>query len=220
MLSRYLRNRYTSHYADMTKYNLYRGNVKGYGRPLPFPPESFNLVILDGHLLYTRDFDARASHVLLITQLVIALDAVKEGGTLFIKLSRLASLPTASVLYLLDSICTSLETLKPRKLYGSRRSFYAVVRGVRRGESLDRWIGILHQMRQECVNGEASWDQLQLVYGRIITLRWLKENYIPRLIELGTPVWEVQKECLASVIRDKGTQEVESDEDKESQDEN
>ncbi|KAG8924559.1 hypothetical protein FRC00_005007 [Tulasnella sp. 408] len=154
MLPKYLQDRYTVHYADMTKYNLRNGEGKGYtyAYPPPFRPASFDLVVADGHPLHTREFNARVPHVLVITQLIIAVNAVKEGGTIFIKLSKFTSFNTASILYLLDSICSSMETIKPRTVHGNRGTFYTIVRGVQRGEALKGCLNVLHQMRQEFLN--------------------------------------------------------------------
>ncbi|KIO30246.1 hypothetical protein M407DRAFT_225086 [Tulasnella calospora MUT 4182] len=205
MLPKYMRARYTVHYADMTKYNLRKGEPKGYAYPPPFQPASFDLVIADAHPLHTREFNARVPHVLLVTQLIIAINAVKEGGTIFIKLSKPASFTTASVLYLMDSICSSLETIKPRTVHRNRGTFYTIARGVQRGEVLKGYLDVLHQMRRDLLNSVLDSGSVPSVYERITTLARLKECYIPRLIELGTPVWEVQREHLAWFIRNKGS---------------
>ncbi|KAG8921670.1 hypothetical protein FRC00_008373 [Tulasnella sp. 408] len=206
MLPKYMRARYTVHYTDMTKYDLLKGEIKANDIPLPFPPASFDLIIADGHPLHTREFNEQLPHVLLATQLIIALEAVKEGGTVFIKLSKFASFHTAAVLYLLDSICSSLETIKPRTVHGNRGTFYTIARGVRRGEALEEVIDILHKMRQDFLNSILDSDNVLSVYEQIITFARLKECYIPRLVELGTPVWEVQREYLERLIRKRGSQ--------------
>lgn len=205
MLPKYMRTRYTVQYADMTKYNLRNGEGKGYAYPPPFRPASFELVIADGHPLHSREFNARVPHVLLVTQLIIAINAVKEGGTILIKLSKPASFNTASALYLLDSICSSMETIKPRTVHGNRGTFYTVARGVQRGEALKGWLNVLHQMRQDLLNSVTDSGSVPRVYERITSLARLKEGYIARLIELGTPVWEVQREHLRWFIQNKGS---------------
>ncbi|KAG9048596.1 hypothetical protein FS837_012451 [Tulasnella sp. UAMH 9824] len=205
MLPKYMRTRYTVHYADMTKYNLRKGEGNGYAYPPPFQPASFDLVIADGHPLHSREFNARVPHVLLVTQLIIAINAVKEGGTILIKLSKPGSFNTASILYLLDSICSSLETIKPRTVHGNRGTFYAIARGVQRAEALKGYLNILCQMRRELLDSGADSGSVPRVYERITSLAQLKEGYIARLIELGTPVWEVQRDHLRWFIRNKGS---------------
>ncbi|KAG8916228.1 hypothetical protein FRC01_003288 [Tulasnella sp. 417] len=205
MLPKYMRDRYTVHYADMTKYNLRKGERNGYPYPPPFQPASFDLVLADGQPLHTREYNARIAHILILTQFIIAINAVKEGGTIFIKLSKFASFNTASALYLLNSICSSLETIKPRTVHANRGTFYAIARGVRRGEVLKGCLNVLHQMRQDLLENALDPGSIPRVYERITTLEQLKECYIPRLIELGTPVWEVQKEHLDWFIRNKGS---------------
>lgn len=205
MLPTYLRARYTVHYADMTKYDLRDGGSEGSGPPLPFSSPSFDMVIVDGHALHTREFNSGVPHILLITQIIIALEALNDGGIIFIKLSKLASFSTASIFYLFDSICSSLETIKPRTVHGNRGTFYTIARGVQRGEVLDGNINTLRAMRQSLINlGNSDADladSILPIYEQIVTSTQLKEEYIPRLIELGTPVWEVQKDFLANLVR-------------------
>ncbi|KAG8920438.1 hypothetical protein FRC01_000754, partial [Tulasnella sp. 417] len=195
MLSKHLRTRYTVHYADMTKYDLGNSDSEGRSRPLPFAPASFDMVIADRHALHTREFGTKDPHVLLTSQVTIALKAVKDGGVIFIKLAKLTSFATASLLYLFDSISSSLETIKPRTVHGNRRTFYAVVRGVQRGEALEDYIRILQEMQQNLadLSGDSDEDldgSILSIYEQIITSGQLKEEYIARLAELGTPVWK------------------------------
>ncbi|KAG8916079.1 hypothetical protein FRC01_003391 [Tulasnella sp. 417] len=204
MLPKYMRARYTVHYSDMTRYSLRKSYLEGYAPPLPFPSASFGLVIADGHPLHTREFNERVPHLLLVTQLIIALQAINEDGTIFIKLSKPASFRTACVLYLLDSVCSSLETIKPRTVHGNRGTFYTIARGVRRGKVLEGYVDILYKMRQEIRDSAFDLDNALSVYEQIITLARLKESYIARLIELGTPVWEVQRKYLGRFLRNKG----------------
>ncbi|KAG8956635.1 hypothetical protein FRC04_000113 [Tulasnella sp. 424] len=218
MLPKHLRARYTVRYADMTKYNLQNGESEGSGPALPFSSASFDMVIVDGHALHTREFNSGLPHILLLTQMIIALEAVNDGGIIFIKLSKVASFSTASILYLFDSICSSLETIKPRGVHGNRRTFYTIVRGAQRGEVLEGYVNTLRSMRQSLINlGDSDpdlVDSILPIYEQIVTPAQLKEEYISRLIELGTPVWEVQKESLASLIRNnrnRGTSKVELD---------
>lgn len=210
ILPRYLRSRYTTHYTDMTNYDLVADGTNESAPPLPFRPASFHLVIADGHPLHTREFNVAVPHVLLLSQLIIALMAVKEGGTIFIKLNKPATFMTASLLYLLDSVCDSLETVKPRTVHGNRGGFYAIARGIRRGPTLDQYLDELRSMRQEFIDNPPDWENFLRIYEQIVSLAQLKEEFIPRLIELGTPVWEVQKECLAIFLRRKGVK-VEDD---------
>lgn len=217
MLAKHLRARYSVHYADMTKYDLRDGESTRRGRALPFTPASFDMVIADGHALHTREFGTKDPHILLVCQIAIALKAVKDGGAIFIKLAKLTSFATASIIYLFDSISSSLETIKPRTVHGNRRTFYAAVRGVRRGETLEGYIKTLQEMQQNLNDIPSDSDEdldgsILSIYEQIITPAQLKEEYIPRLAELGTPVWSAQKEALADLIEKKGGSKVGSKE--------
>ncbi|KAG8986505.1 hypothetical protein FRB90_003968 [Tulasnella sp. 427] len=204
ILPRYQRSRYTVHYADMTKYDLLADGTNESDIPLPFRPASFHLVIADGHPLHTREFSVAVPHVLYLSQLVIALSAIKQGGTIFIKLNKLATPMTAAILYLFDSISTSLETVKPHTVHGNRGTFYAIARGIQRGQTLDRHMDVLRSMRQEFIDSPPDWNTFLRIYEQIVPFAQVKSELIPRLIELGTPVWEVQRECLAIFLLRKG----------------
>ncbi|KAG9048595.1 hypothetical protein FS837_012450 [Tulasnella sp. UAMH 9824] len=206
MLAKHFRTRYTVHFADMTKYDLRDGESTRRGRALPFTPASFDMVIADGHALHTREFGTKDPHILIICQIIIALKAVKDGGVIFIKLAKLTSFATASILYLFDSISSSLETIKPRTVHGNRRTFYAVEM----------------QLTMEDIASDSDEDldgSILPIYEQIITPAQLKEEYIPRLVELGTPVWRVQKEALADLIGKKGRSKVGSEEEEVPQEE-
>lgn len=187
MLPKHLRARYAVHYADMTKYNLRDDESKGRGRALPFAPASFDVVIADGHALHTREFGTKDPHILLISQVTIALKAVKDGGVIFIKLAKLTSFATASLLYLFDSISSSLETIKPRTVHGNRRTFYTVVRGVRRGETLEGYLKILQEMLQNLMDLAGNSDEdldgsILSIYEQIITPLNLKRSTFSDLL--------------------------------------
>lgn len=197
------------HFHDMTQYDLspdpHDNTIPAKSTSsLPFDSTaaSFDLVILDGHCLHSRAFNKQMPSMLLVTQLIIALQSVADGGTLFVKLSKPTRDATARVLWLLDTVSSKLETIKPRTIHGHRGTFYAVAKGIRKDRNLAIFLGKLRQFQQIMIDNPEKdvnngWDQ-------VIPLWILKETYIPRLIELATPVWEVQIEFLRRFLRRKG----------------
>ena len=198
----------------------------------PFPENlkgRFPLVILDGYplLSYRRAASPNApseldsdtfpayriySGALLISQLIVALEAVQPGGTLLVKLARLEAFPAAHILYLLDALSEELVVHKARSMLGVRSTFYAVARGVCRekgSEDPDHvrflvglqglweelWIGGPEGMGREKKDGDLDFA---------ITTDMILEEYLDRLIQLGRGVWPAQARALRELFRQKG----------------
>ncbi|KAG8723855.1 hypothetical protein FRC09_001498 [Ceratobasidium sp. 395] len=139
-----LRSRFQVHWGDITRFNHaleHAGSGHLSGRQnFPIPAESFDLVLADGHVPpeLTRAMEAQrfARELLLISQLLAAVRAVKLGGTILIKLSlsfvgkTLDGLMHRIVLALDNLSGTTLVALKPKSIYGSRGSFYVLVRDI------------------------------------------------------------------------------------------
>jgi len=182
-------------------------------KPLPaqIKSRSCGLVMLDGHFLHTQenvrkwDYDR-----LLISQLVMGLQAVKTGGTIVLKLSRPDAVRTAKLLYMLDVISDSLTTCKPRSMHANRGTFYAIAKGVRLGADAGRLPTIAEGLKR-------LWSEL--TYGGddgcgrflnetdldfIISMEELVDSYLARVIELGRDVWMIQADNLRRTLREKG----------------
>ncbi|KAG8936044.1 hypothetical protein FRC02_004957 [Tulasnella sp. 418] len=218
MSEKYLQDRYEVHYQDLTTYDAAApSRVAKDDSPLPFPKHSFDFVILDGHPLWSRQYDWNTAWVLLVSQLLIVLHAVKAGGSLFVKLDRPESPFGARFMYLLDSISTTMKTIKPNTVHGNRGTFYALARGVRLDEQTERFIQTLQDLRMKYELAGEPMDRRgldsvrldgfqglpQSALDSIVPLGLIKTVWLPRLIELGTPVWKVQKEHLTVFLRKK-----------------
>lgn len=101
---------------------------------MPFVAKTFELVILDG----TCQFEWQTPFVLLLSQANQGLKAVEDGGAVFLKLMELAGTVGARILFLFDALSNSLRTILPNICHGSRKAFYVVAKGIRRGPMLDR----------------------------------------------------------------------------------
>ncbi|KAG8723912.1 hypothetical protein FRC09_001244 [Ceratobasidium sp. 395] len=139
-----LHSRFQVHWGDITHFNhalehAGPGHLSG-RQNFPIPADSFDLVLADGHIPpeLTRAMEAQrfARELLLISQLLAAVRAVKLGGTILIKLSlsfvgkTLDGLMHRIVLALDNLSSTTLVALKPKSIYGSRGSFYVLVRDI------------------------------------------------------------------------------------------
>ncbi|ELU44323.1 FtsJ domain-containing protein [Rhizoctonia solani AG-1 IA] len=161
-----LRSRFTVHWGDITRFNHASGHA-GSGQfnrlaTFPIPPNTYDLVIADGHrppiILKQVGHEQRyARDLLLVSQLLAAIKAVKVGGSILVKLSLSLANQTLDgfmhrVVVALGELSSRvpLVALKPKSIYATAGSFYVLVRGVeavpRRGLELKLealWINLL-----------------------------------------------------------------------------
>ncbi|KAJ7461595.1 hypothetical protein FB451DRAFT_486185 [Mycena latifolia] len=207
------RARFKIYYADLTYYRL--GPLPTSAAPdaktmhaLPFDSSKrFDVVLLDGYQLRKHpsarpgDWDR-----LLVSQLIIGLQAARHGGTLVIKLADAEQVNTAKLLHMLDILSVNLETFKPRYMHATRGTFYAVAKGVGEGRGASRLLALVDALKELWVDltiGGADGagrvlaeDDLDFIIG---TAEVRQAKYLDRLIELGQKVWAVQARALAGL---------------------
>jgi len=210
LLEAYLRPRHDLHYTNLTLYQLgptriMREDLKDI--PSDIGNRTFDLALLDGHQLRTQQSAMPWDrHRLGISQMILALQAVKKGGTIIVKLSRPEYHYTARILYLLDHLSERLSAYKPRSIHASRGTFYAIAQGIGGRAGMEKFSAILESFQSLWVEltygGEGSGRFLadeDLDF--IISVDDLIKTYLDRLIELGRDAWEVQAEVLAKFLR-------------------
>ena len=133
-------------------------------QPFPFPPGStgFDLVILDGHPLRgdahedsadLQDHYANGDRIF-ISQLILGLWTIGEGGTMIVKLTAAQSDKTAQLLYMFDTLAQDLQTWKPVYMHATQSTFYAVASGMGLGVGGARHAVILGNLQQ-------LWEELR-----------------------------------------------------------
>jgi hypothetical protein len=182
-------------------------------KPFPYQikPRSCHLVILDGHQLRTQEGARRWDYDrLLISQLILGLEAVKHGGTIVLKLSRPARDCTAKVLCMLDMVCGSLLTCKPQTMHTIRGTFYAIAKEAGHGTDAVRLPAIIEGLRklwfELTFGGENGSGRFMLESDLdfVITTDELIDHYLTRLIELGRGVWMIQAKALRCFLQKRG----------------
>jgi hypothetical protein len=206
------RARYKLHQADLLYYKLHTTADQAVDGTslISLPPSvsrpDFDLVILDGHQLRTycgaavQDWDRQR---LLISQLVIALQAVKHGGTLVIKLSHPEYFDTALLLVFLDAVAERVVTRKPRTIHANRGTFYAIARGVgigQRGGELDELRRCFEDLWYEISFGGEEGKGRFLGKNDLDFImteeELLEEENLRKIVELGRDPWTVQADTL------------------------
>lgn len=204
LLEEQYRHRYELVWGDITKYQL--GNTP-MAEHTPFPslhPEFFALVLLDGHPLRTSVSDSptngadAAVHIvgdcLLISQLIIGLSTVYQGGTVIMKLSRPERLVSAQLIWMFDNLAADVRTWKPVCIHATRGTFYVIARGMGYGAKAEMYDQVLTGLRE-------LWENLALSNRRlreddlnfIVQKSVLQGTYAGRLRALSAHIWEVQE---------------------------
>ncbi|KAK4212259.1 S-adenosyl-L-methionine-dependent methyltransferase-like protein [Rhypophila decipiens] len=161
----------------------------------PYFGSQFDLVFCDGQVLRTHERgEHRADHEagrLLTSQLVLALQRIRPGGTMIILLHRANSWSTIRLIYTFDLFSDSIQLFKPTKAHRMRGSFYLVAKGVQPVreaalEAVQRW--------------KAQW-KFATFGGEVLNERELEVQFVidafgSRLLALVEPVFRVQMEAL------------------------
>ncbi|EIN04010.1 hypothetical protein PUNSTDRAFT_77041, partial [Punctularia strigosozonata HHB-11173 SS5] len=208
LLEHRLRSRFTLHSADILSFNLGTQSPDG---EVDHPPiaeykRHFGLVLVDGHYLRAQ----RAAHPdtpwdrhrVLISQLILALQTVKIGGTLIVKMSHPEAVPVAKLIRMLDLLSQTVRLWKPWSLHSTRGSFYVVAQGVglgERGDRLQHYASQLKEVWQKLYSGGKQGRGRFMVdsdFDFVITNEDVVETYLHRLVKLATPVWRRQAVAL------------------------
>ncbi|KAJ3709639.1 hypothetical protein DFJ43DRAFT_1173980 [Lentinula guzmanii] len=220
-----LRVRQTVIFADMTTFQL--GDPEAvnptpsYTQPplIPVPnilfARDFDLVLLDAHHL--RNQTGSSHDLLAISQVLLALLSIKFGGTIVMKLASPDSQYSATMLFMLDMLSTSIQVHKPYAMHRMQNSFYVIARGV--GGKPDRRL----YLQNEVIPGlRRVWECLRqrnrnsgprngsgkegLVVGDLdfIVDKKQLESYGGRLHELCSCVWKLQATALETLFAEMG----------------
>ncbi|KAF5371034.1 hypothetical protein D9757_010302 [Collybiopsis confluens] len=216
LLEESLRPRQTVIFADITRFQL--GGDTSYvadpmwqavnGQPLLLVPDmllarDFDLVLLDAHHL--RNQAVFTADLLAISQVLLALLSIKFGGTIVMKLASPDSQYTATMLFMLDMLSSSLQVHKPYAMHRTQNTFYVIARGV--AGKPDRRLYLLNELlpglkrvweNLRVGNNTVSGKSRKLLKGDldfVIDGEQL-QGYGQRLHELCSGVWELQASAL------------------------
>jgi 23S rRNA U2552 (ribose-2'-O)-methylase RlmE/FtsJ len=166
----------------------------------PYLEHKFHLVFCDGQVLRTHErAEYREQHEarrLTVSQLIMALQRIRPGGTMIVLLHKVESWVTAELMYHFNQF-SSIQTFKPHQKHALRSSFYLVAKNVQPDadgakSAVDSW---KRSWWNATFGGEdgtgefaakASKDYVQTVL----------DDFGGKLIELGRPVWQIQANAL------------------------
>ena len=172
----------------------------------PWATKLFDLVFCDGQVLRTH-----APHIasyreqceagrLTCSQLILAMQRIKPGGTFIMLLHKVEMRKTMKLLSMFDKI-SEIELFKPLTGHRTRSSFYLIAKNVqpRQPEALvainewkAAWKKATFPLPADEGNGKGP-DFVEHVRSEVSSLL---TSFGERLIELGEPVWQIQKDAL------------------------
>jgi hypothetical protein len=210
LLEKHHRSRHEILFCNLTYFQLGPTQIND-DNLRTIPPDiqnrNYDLVLLDGHQLRGQvsavPWDL---YRLEISQVILALLAVKAGGIIIMKMFRPETLYAAKILYLLDILSRGLSTCKPRSMHANRGSFYAVAKDVGFGRASERFSEILESLKHLWVDLTYGGDEgkgrfmTETDLDFIISTHEIAEVYLDRLMELGRDIWAIQAEALASLL--------------------
>ena len=186
----------------------------------------FDLIFCDGHVARTQEVlpHSRATEVSRLTcsQLIIAMQRIKSGGTLIFLLHGADLYHNVKLIRFFDKI-SRLQLFKPVKGHAKKSSFYLVAKDMQPGRMVARaavftwkqiWkdatfpssatpIGDRNHTQDEAEallkQAEREKDSDELI-----------GSFGERLIELAEPLWEIQKKALQALMERLGKQSAAS----------
>jgi hypothetical protein len=179
--------------------------------PLPFQSASLDLVVCDAKWVRHPDNLRRPWNWtrLIISQLLIALRAVSSGGTVLLRLSCVERTLTGRILLAMCRIANLVRCIKPDTFQPTRSYFYALAQQVNTssGEFRNLVVALERLWYVMTFEGEEG-------YGRDITPddedsitseeALTSEEGLLKIVQLGTPVWNVQHNALYHFLHKKG----------------
>ena len=183
-------------------------DILNFSRERPWATQSFDLVFCDGQLLRTHTpkiasyrQQCEASR-LTCSQLILAMQRIKPGGTFIMLLHKVEMWRTLTLLSIFDKI-SDIELFKPITCHRTRGSFYLIAKNVQPNQpealvAIDEWKEAWKTATFPLSTDEWNQDQPVFVETHVLDeeVSSLLTSFGERLIELGEHVWQIQKNAL------------------------
>ncbi len=183
-------------------------DILNFSRKRPWATQSFDLVFCDGQVLRThtpkiasyRQQDEASR--LTCSQLILAMQRIKPGGTFIMLLHKVEMWRTIKLLSIFDKI-SEVELFKPITGHRTRGSFYLIAKKVQPNQpealvAIDEWKESWKNATFPLSTDDWNQDQPDFVETHVLNeeVSSLLMSFGERLIELGEPVWKIQKNAL------------------------
>ena len=172
--------------------------------------KTFDLIFCDGQALrtnrphiaeYRRQVEAMR---LTVSQLILAMQRIQSGGTLIMTLHNLGAYDSIKIVSIFDR-AAKIQIFKPISAHKKNGTFYLIAKEVQPGHpevvaALKEWKKIWKTLTFPIINEDKSGDTKELSNEPEMAeeVLGLLDSFADRVIELGEPIWQIQKEALAT----------------------
>ncbi len=172
-----------------------------------YPEDVFDLIICDGQVLRTHHRAAyrerREATRLSLTQLAIALEHMKPGGTMLVLLHKVESWKSVT---LLRAFCkfSDVKVFKPRRAHTKRSSCYMVASNIQPQHEDAIQAVRVWKMLWKAATFDTESEFSRLSESLEPDVDEVLEDFGVKLVGLGKNVWEIQANALAKApfVRD------------------
>lgn len=187
--------------------------------------KEFDLIFCDGQALrthepnigvYGRQVEALRLNV---SQLILAMQRMKRGGTLIMLLHHMDSYETIKILRVFDEIAR-IQLFKPLLSHMNRSSFYLIAKNVEPGHleavvAVNEWKKVWKDLTFPVLDedGQALPPKIASEPEVVGEVSDLLDTLGERIIELGEPIWQIQKEALATANWTRRKEAMDSEQD-------
>lgn len=135
---------------------------------------------------------------LTVSQLILALQRIRRGGTLIMLLHKIEAWHTLELLYDFSRF-SSIQAFKPKKKHAIRSSFYLIAKNVQPDSdvarvSVEKW-KIAWRRATFGANCEAD-EGVVAGSGHV---KSVLDQFGNEYVKLGRPIWEIQAEALSKM---------------------
>ncbi|KAG9228008.1 hypothetical protein BJ875DRAFT_413373 [Amylocarpus encephaloides] len=169
----------------------------------PYLDHRFHLIFCDGQVLRTHQLAEYRQHQearrLTASQLILALQRIRTGGTLILLLHKMEAWDTVELLYLFSQF-SSVQVFKPKKKHAIRSSFYLIARDVQPNAITAKFaVETWKQTWWEATFGGENGTGAAKVIADEGHIRTVLDQFGSKLIGLGRPIWETQANALSKM---------------------
>lgn len=184
----------------------------------PWPTKLYDLVFCDGQVLRThqphRESRREQSEAARLTcsQLILALQRIKPGGTLIMLLHKVEAWRTMKLLCSFDRF-SQIELFKPLAAHRKRSSFYLIAKNVQPRQpaavgAVNEWKTIWKNATFKILSDPDIADRTDgsEEHERAEEVPEILASFGERWIKLGEPIWRIQRDALKKLIEGKKAQ--------------
>lgn len=203
-------SRSTVHYHDITMFAREFGvdevpcthpGRDSFSLERPFIDQRFDIVICDGQVLRTHERpeyrEPTEANRLTSSQLILALQRIRPGGTFIMLLHKIESLDTMELLYRFSQF-SDIEVFKPLKKHAIRSTFYLIAKNVQpSSESARMAVGAWKKAWWNATfGGEQGVGAPRLEIDNIHA-QGIIDSFGNKFTMLARPVWKIQAGALS-----------------------